>query len=273
MNLYITGLNQIVDVDIDKINKPYLPIAAGDLSLPMAKSIVTLCLIASLGLGGVAGVGREISPGLATALWGSAFLGTAYSLPPFRLKRFPVLAAFCIVAVRGLVVNAGFYAHALSAFQRQAAAAAGGSVVAKSVLSCLFSDSKCFWSCLYFGIFGVVIALMKDVPDVKGDEIMNIKSFSVRVGPKVVFGMMRSLVSSLFLVTGLGFLKGGFDATGNVLLRSCRWFVSGFGFWMGWKAWKKGKDVNAEDSGEVYGYYMKLWKLFYLSYVALPFAR
>ena len=47
---------------------------------------------------------------------GSALLGTAYSLPPLRLKRFPVFAALCIIVVRGTLVNLGFYAHAAHAF-------------------------------------------------------------------------------------------------------------------------------------------------------------
>lgn len=260
MNVYITGLNQIVDVEIDKINKPYLPIAAGDLSLKKATAVVTICLVTSLLLGATP---LLTSQGLNVALWGSAILGTMYSLPPFRLKRFPLLAAFCIVAVRGTIINAAFYAHALSTGLGQSTA---------TVMSCLLNDKKCLLSCLYFGIFGIVIALMKDVPDVKGDGIMGIRSFSVRVGPKVVFGMMRNLVSLLFLTAGAGFGKAGMEATSG-LLKMSRFFVSGFGCWMGCKSWKMGKDVNAEDSGEVYGYYMELWKLFYLSYAALPFAR
>jgi hypothetical protein len=39
INIYVTGLNQVFDVEIDKINKPYLPIAAGYLSLPAAWGI------------------------------------------------------------------------------------------------------------------------------------------------------------------------------------------------------------------------------------------
>eukprot|EP00586_Coscinodiscus_wailesii_P013339 CAMPEP_0172508304 /NCGR_PEP_ID=MMETSP1066-20121228/210868_1 /TAXON_ID=671091 /ORGANISM="Coscinodiscus wailesii, Strain CCMP2513" /LENGTH=329 /DNA_ID=CAMNT_0013286225 /DNA_START=334 /DNA_END=1320 /DNA_ORIENTATION=- len=251
MNVYITGLNQIVDVEIDKINKPYLPIAAGHLSLKSATLIVNTCLISSLLLGAAPALGA--SQGLNVALWGSGILGTMYSLEPFRLKRFPLLAAFCIVAVRGMIVNAGFYAHALvTGLGRRSAG---------NVLNCLMTDKKCLLSCVYFGIFGVVIALMKDVPDVKGDAIMNIRSFSVRVGPKAVFGMVRRLVSLLFLTAGVGFGKMAVDATaaGSFFLSASRWFVCGFGCWMGWKAWKEGKDVNAENSEEVYGYYMELW--------------
>lgn len=146
MNLYITGLNQITDVEIDKINKPKLPIAAGDLSPKSANIIVTISLILSLAMG----LAHPTlgSQGLNVALWGSGILGTMYSLEPVRLKKFPLLAAFCIVAVRGAVINAGFYAHAMSV-------AYGG--VQTTVLGCLKSDMRCLLSSSFFAIFGIVI--------------------------------------------------------------------------------------------------------------------
>ena len=151
MNLYITGLNQITDIEIDKVNKPYLPIASGDLTPQNATIIVTLALFLSLSMGfshPVLG-----SQGLNVALWGSMILGTMYSLPPFRLKRFPLLAAVCIVAVRGTIINAGFFAHAK-------AAAFARTGVASTVMGCM-SDVRCLFSCLFFAVFGIVIGTLK----------------------------------------------------------------------------------------------------------------
>jgi 4-hydroxybenzoate polyprenyltransferase len=87
MNLYITGLNQVTDIGIDKINKPYLPLASGALSPAAGVGIVLASLALSL-----ANIKSMAWP-LQYTLLGSALLGTAYSLPPFRLKRFPLLAA------------------------------------------------------------------------------------------------------------------------------------------------------------------------------------
>ena len=42
VNVYIVGLNQCEDVEIDRINKPGLPIAAGRLSLRTAWRIVAV---------------------------------------------------------------------------------------------------------------------------------------------------------------------------------------------------------------------------------------
>lgn len=87
MNLYITGLNQVTDVDIDKINKPYLPIAAGALSKTNGIRVIMASLFWAL-----YNVNTVAWP-LRYTLLGSALLGTLYSMPPFRLKRFPLLAA------------------------------------------------------------------------------------------------------------------------------------------------------------------------------------
>jgi homogentisate phytyltransferase / homogentisate geranylgeranyltransferase len=261
MNLYITGLNQITDVEIDKINKPNLPIAAGIMSMKTAIVTVLVSLILSLSLG----VAHPVlgSQGLNVALWGSGILGTMYSLPPFRLKRFPALAAFCIVAVRGTIINAGFFAHAR---------AAAFGVPSATALSCLFGDLKCGLSCLFFGIFGIVIALMKDVPDVRGDKLSNVRTLSVRIGQKRVFHAMRRLLLGLFFAFGAGFFRGAVMAPSALLT----WFRGTIGVasvWAGLSVRKEAQGVDPEDPEQVYGFYMHLWKLFYLSYLALPLVR
>mmetsp|Transcript_33493 Transcript_33493/g.73825 ORF Transcript_33493/g.73825 Transcript_33493/m.73825 type:complete len:440 (+) Transcript_33493:78-1397(+) len=265
MNLYITGLNQITDVEIDRVNKPNLPIAAGDLSSQTATVVVVLALVASLTMGAAHPVLG--SQGLNVALWGSGILGTMYSLRPFRLKRHPLLAALCIVAVRGTIINAGFFAHATAAAYGQAGGTAGG-----GVLSCLLTDPRCMLSSVFFGVFGIVIALMKDVPDVAGDELSNIRSFSVRVGQDRVFKAMRRLLFGLFVTFGAGFLRGAALAPTKFVM-ACRTFVGLASLAAGFSVREEARPVNPKDSGEVYAYYMHLWKLFYLSYLVLPFAR
>eukprot|EP01035_Chromulina_nebulosa_P030263 gene30263-40224_t len=140
MNLYITGLNQVTDVDIDKVNKPYLPIASGELSKKDGIVIVMASLVG--------------------ALFNTGLLGTAYSLPPFRLKRFPILAAFCILVVRGSLVNLGFYLQAKMVM---------GEIVNKQFSLGNFAQAiaaypESVWVTSFFAVFGLVIAIMKDVP-------------------------------------------------------------------------------------------------------------
>ena len=265
MNLYITGLNQITDVEIDKVNKPNLPIPAGMLSVRNASITVLVSLIASLWMGYAHPVyGTE---GLNVALWGSGILGTLYSLSPFRLKRFPVLAAFCIVAVRGAIINASFFAHSAAAAYGGIAANAGS-----SILYCLKNNRACFLSSMFFAVFGLVIALMKDVPDVAGDRRANVRTFSVRIGQKRVFHGMRWLLSGLFFAVGASFLRSALVAPTWALIAG-RVITGCSSVWAGFSVRKEAQDVDPENSQQVYDFYMHLWKLFYLSYFALPFAR
>lgn len=169
MNVYITGLNQVSDVEIDKINKPYLPIASGELKYGTAVAVVCFSLLAAF----VTSVNAQLP--LKATLLGSFVLGTLYSLPPFRLKRFPLLAAFCILVVRGSLVNLGFIMQAKAAVYNSAV----------SLQEFLRPESVAVT--IFFAIFGMIIALMKDVPDIEGDKAFKITSFSVRNGAGKMF--------------------------------------------------------------------------------------
>ena len=263
MNLYITGLNQITDVEIDKINKPNLPIAAGILSKRDAIYICLVALMASLYMGTYAHP-LYSTRGLQVALWGSGILGTLYSVQPFRLKRYPFLAAFCIVAVRGTIINASFFAHAMAAVFGQPSA---------TVLSCLMTDARCCFSSIFFGIFGVVIALMKDVPDVLGDKVSNVRTFSVRVGPERIFHLSRAILAGLLSVCAAGFVQLAITAGGKPRLVACRLFTALCSGVAAVSVNRQSGQVDPKSPGQVYEYYMHLWKIFYLSYLVLPLAR
>jgi homogentisate phytyltransferase/homogentisate geranylgeranyltransferase len=174
------------------------------------------------------------------------------------------LAAFCIVAVRGAVINAGFFAHAkVAAFSSFT-----------SVWQCLTSDPRCWLSSLYFAVFGLVIALMKDVPDVKGDNLSNVRTFSVRLGPKLVYRSMQRLLTALFWGVGLAFFRGAaVHTTSTTAVRCGRVLVGLSSLLAGISVQREAIPVDPENPKEVYQFYMHLWKLFYLSYLVLPLAR
>lgn len=77
-----------------RINKPYLPIAAGDLSVQSAWFLVLLFAVAGLLI-----VGMNFGPFITTLYSLGLFLGTIYSVPPLRMKRFPVIAFLIIATV------------------------------------------------------------------------------------------------------------------------------------------------------------------------------
>ena len=94
-------------------------------------------------------------------------VGAAYSLPPVRLKRFPIAASLCIAGVRSAVVNIGMYGHYSLAF--------GGTLAIPDAV----------WALTLFVLpFSFAIAVLKDVPDMEGDRRFRIATFTVRLGPR-----------------------------------------------------------------------------------------
>jgi len=147
-NLYIVGLNQLEDIAIDRINKPHLPLAAGEFSIADGRWIVSLAGLGSLALAVMGG------PWLLATVGLSLVIGTAYSLPPIRLKRFPFWASLCILSVRGAIVNLGLFLHVSDRLGLPTVVP--GRVWALTVFILLFS---------------IAIALFKDIPDIEGDRV------------------------------------------------------------------------------------------------------
>lgn len=244
VNVYIVGLNQIEDVDIDRINKPYLPIAAGDMSLSQARRIVALAATVAIILALTQGWVELVAVGAALVV------GTAYSSPPLRLKRFPAIAAASISVVRAVVVNVGVYEHF--------AASLGGRPELSAVPAPIVALT------LFVLPFSFAIAVLKDVPDAKGDRLFHIATFTVRLGPRRALGMgLAALTAGYLGMAVLGPLmlptaQGWVLAVGHLLALTLLW------------AWALGTDLNDRD--ELTRFYMRVWLLFFLEYALVPAA-
>src|SRR5919202_4303578 len=192
VNVFIVGINQLEDVEIDRINKPFLPIAAGDLSPAAARRIVAVSAIVPLVLAVTQGVAELVAVALGLAI------GTAYSVPPLRLKRFPALASLSITFVRAAVVNLGVWLHFSHAF-------GAGSAIHPAV-----------WALVAVTVpFSLAIAIVKDVPDVEGDRRYAIATFSVRLGARPVFatGLAALTLAELGMATiGAAMIDGASTA-------------------------------------------------------------
>lgn len=238
-NVYIVGLNQLADVAIDRVNKPYLPLASGELSLRQGRAIVVVTGLLAASLAAVLGPLLLLTVGLSLAI------GTIYSLPPLHLKRRPVWAALSIAFVRGLVANFGLFLHFHQRFQPSAA-------VPWAVVGGL--------AAFFFG-FGLVIALYKDIPDLAGDRQYGVRTFTVRLGPQRVFGAGRWLLTGFYLapmamaVDQLPRLDGAVLLVAHVLIVALFWAIS--------------RTVNPAEPAAITRFYLFLWSLFYAEYILL----
>jgi homogentisate solanesyltransferase len=159
-NGYIVGINQVYDVEIDTINKPFLPIASGALTPAMGWGLCSFFALAGLGLTSF------FYDKLITGLYAfGLFLGTIYSVPPFRLKRFAIPAFMIIATVRGVLLNFGVY-HATRA-------ALG--------LTFQWSPQVAFIT-VFVTCFASAIAITKDLPDIEGDKKYGIRTFATAMG-------------------------------------------------------------------------------------------
>jgi homogentisate solanesyltransferase len=148
-NAFIVGINQIYDESIDKMNKPFLPVASGEMSKRSAWVAVLFSLVTGPALV------YKYFPILLFRLYATGIaLGAIYSVPPIRTKKNPILAGLTIATVRGFLLNFGVY------------------YAVKDAVGATFSWSpKVAFIARFMVIFASVIAVTKDLPDVEGDKV------------------------------------------------------------------------------------------------------
>jgi homogentisate phytyltransferase / homogentisate geranylgeranyltransferase len=236
VNVFIVGLNQITDVEIDRINKPYLPIAAGDLSLRQAWVIVVVA--------GSVPVALALTQGWVelVAVVAGLLVGVAYSVPPLRFKRFPALASLCISGVRAVVVNLGVYAHF--------AGAIAGPVWALT---------------LFVAPFSFAIAVLKDIPDIEGDRRYQIATFTLRLGARRVLALGVGALAVAYL--GMAILGPPLlgDAVQPVVLVIGHLVALAL-------VLAAARRADVRDRASFWRFYMRVWMLFFAEYGLMALA-
>ncbi|XAR70058.1 homogentisate solanesyltransferase [Bertholletia excelsa] len=242
-NGYIVGINQIYDIGIDKVNKPYLPIAAGDLSVQSAWFLVLIFAVTGLLI-----VGMNFGPFI-TALYSlGLFLGTIYSVPPFRMKRFPVVAFLIIATVRGFLLNFGVY------------------YATRAALGLTFEWSlPVAFITTFVTLFALVIAITKDLPDVEGDRKFQISTLATKLGVRNI----AFLGSGLLLLNYVGailaaiFIPEAFRPGLMIPAHSILALI------LIYQAWLLEKANYTKEA--ISGFYQFVWNLFYAEYIMFPF--
>jgi homogentisate phytyltransferase / homogentisate geranylgeranyltransferase len=232
VNVYIVGVNQLEDVEIDCVNKPFLPLAAGDMTVAAARRIVAVCAMTPIALALSQGAVETV------AVLAGLAVGTAYSVPPLRLKRFAVLAALSITLVRALVVNLGVALHF-------------GDAVPEAV-----------WALTLFVLpFSFAIAILKDVPDAEGDRRFRIATFTLRLGAERVLRIALAALTTAYL---------GMAIAGPLVLESCQPAVLAVTHLAALAA--LAALTRSAGAREFTRFYMGVWRLFFLEYALVPLA-
>ena len=241
-NVFITGYNQLVDVKLDKINKPFLPLASGEMSVLTGKKVVWSALIIALALA------YYLSLFFFSLVVLIAVIGFLYSWKAVYLKRWHPLAAAAITLVRGFLINAGFFLY-FSGYNTDFGAV-----------------SNPVWLLIIFvALFSLGISWFKDIPDVVGDKVEKVASLAITIGSKpafnrgvIVVALGYTIAAFAPLFVNMDGLNTGVITIGNVL--------AGFLF-LGMAS-----RVDANNQRSIKQFYLTFWGLFVVEYIIFALA-
>ena len=194
LNAASNALNQITDLDIDRINKPTRPIPSGRMSIKTAAMVTVIlyliCLIAAY----IIGFGFFI------VILAGTFLSIAYSLPPIRTKNNPFLANPTMAFARGILLILAGYVVQLEIGMTDASM---GEHVA------LIWSSPSPWAAgIIMFLFLLGAASTKDFADIEGDKAFGARSIPVVLGIKRAAWFMAPFFVIPFLLIGFAVALG-----------------------------------------------------------------
>lgn len=232
-NICITGLNQIIDVELDKINKPNLPIASGELDMETAKKIVFIAGMIALV------VSALLHWVLFLLILVILLLGIAYSVPPIQFKKHHLPAALSITIVRGVLVNIGMAVHFAGLIH--------GNFVIQPVIYPLT---------LFISAFSLAIAWYKDLPDRTGDAHFGYKTFPLLYSPKLALYLGAVIVLSAYAYC----IFWCFKASEQLLLYSLIALSIGF--------LSQVLAVRLNELASIKRFYQLFWVFFFATYLS-----
>lgn len=235
-NVFITGYNQITDVALDRVNKPDLPLASGALTMGEGHAIVWTALIISLASA------VAVSLFLLSLVAGIAALGFFYSWKHVFLKRSHLSAAFAITAVRGILINVGFYLHF----------SGGERLVAVPVEIWLLTA--------FITFFSLGIAWFKDIPDILGDAEAEIGTLAVKTGARRAFAAGVVTVGAGYLAGVVVPIAVEFGAANAEMIAGGH-LITGVAF-LAFSA-----KTDPRSHAQIKRFYRLFWVLFFLEYL------
>lgn len=244
-NIFIVGINQIADIEIDRINKPNLPIPSGILSLRAAKQIVLFSAIISCVLA------TFISIFLFIIIFLSLFIGWAYSMPPLYLKKHHLTAAFAIAFVRAILLNLGGYL-----------------VFSYYLIQRIDVPYDIIILTFFVFLFSIVISWFKDLPDIEGDKEYNIKTLAITYSVNNTFkiGNMVVIIAYLLAIYFECYLANFSELSAKDLILIAGHVFIAILFVI------NSYSINLNEKKSTVNFYKRFWFFFFAEYLLYFFA-
>jgi len=191
LNAASNALNQIYDLEIDRVNKPTRPLPSGRMSLSSAWTFTIITYAIALGLAWFVEPG-----GRHECFWivvVATIITVLYSAPPFRTKRLGIWANVTIAIPRGVLLKV-----------------AGWSAV-KTVIAV-----EPWFIGAIFGLFLLGASTTKDFADMEGDARGGCRTLPIIYGVRRAAWMISPSFVIPFILIAVGALGG--ILTGNFVL-------------------------------------------------------
>jgi 4-hydroxybenzoate polyprenyltransferase len=239
LNVASNGVNQIFDLEVDRINKPARPLPSGEIGLAHAWGSTVAAY--ALGIAAAAAVNRvALLLVLATVV-----VTYAYSGPPLRTKRFGLLANLTIAIPRGLLLPVAGWCAVVGS-------GPGGTLGGKTPLSCEI------WA--LGGIAGLFVfgaATTKDFADIEGDRAGGCRTLPVVLGVRRATRVVAPFLVLPHLLLSIGAWAG--ILTGHrVGLAVLGIVLAGWGFVVARMLWR---DPEALTRSSVHPSWMHMYGL------------
>ena len=222
LNAASNGLNQIYDLEIDRVNKPRRPLPSGRLTLPRAWTFTLVTYVIALVLAWfVAPDGRHECFWIVVA---AAAITVLYSVPPWRTKRLGIWANVTIAIPRGVLLKV-----------------AGWSAV-KTVIAV-----EPWFIGAIFGLFLLGASTTKDFADMEGDARGGCRTLPI------IYGVRRAawMISPSFVVPFLLIAVGAWSGilTGNfTLLMLLSAVMTGYGLYVCYLMLRRPEELAVEEN-------------------------
>jgi 4-hydroxybenzoate polyprenyltransferase len=158
LNAASNALNQIHDLDLDRVNKPHRPLTSGAISLGAARAGTFVLYVLAVGCAFLIAPTGAHEIGWIVAF--TAFLTWAYSAPPIRARNSWWLGPLVIAVPRGLLLK----------------------VAGWGTLAPIFSDREPWILGGVFFVYLLGAAPTKDFSDLEGDRAGGADSLPLRFG-------------------------------------------------------------------------------------------
>lgn len=166
-NVAIVGINQIYDVEVDRINKKYLPLASGAMSMATAWFIVVSHTVIGLSIAIIYCTEYFIKMYILLLL-----IGLTYSVPPLRTRNSALLASLSITLCRGIILPSTMNLHARNSLH---------------LSDEWYFEGPLLYLILFNTMWALAISVFKDIPDIEGDSKNGIGSLAVKLGVSEAF--------------------------------------------------------------------------------------